>query len=290
MLGEHTVLHGSAAYAVPLRRFSARIDKRNTDAQQPQLPTDQGIHASFDFKKWAAFAKTSEVLAGVLDFQRWESEAQHLGVYADIPIGYGLGSSGAITAAAYRRYANRTEKNLPLLRIQLAALEGFFHGKSSGLDPLVSYLDKAVYINPTGDIEPVEVNVAFPAFNEGGGWFLIDSKQPRAGKDAIARFGESCKDERWQERVLAPMCAIVNDLARGMKSHSITRLSPKLGALSKLQLNELDFLIPAHIAALWSNWQKDGTAFLKLCGAGGGGFFLGYAPDKAAIKIEVIWL
>jgi len=290
MLGEHSVLHGSAAYAVPLRRYSACIERRDINALRPQLPTEEGIHASFDFNKWAAFAKTSDVLTSVLDFEQWETEASHLGVYADIPIGYGLGSSGAITAAAYHRYALQKTEDLTLLRTQLAALESFFHGKSSGLDPLVSYLDRAVYISPTGEIEPVEVALAFPPFDEKGGWFLIDSGQPRAGKDAIRRFGESCADEHWRTNVLTSMKTLVEELALGMKHQSIVGLSPKLETLSKLQLQELNFLIPSHIAALWSKWQEDGSAYLKLCGAGGGGFFLGYAPDKSRMLLEVIWL
>lgn len=290
MLGEQTVLHGSAAYAVPLRRFSARLEMQNFDAEAHQLPTDTGIHASFDFKKWAAFAKTSNILVEVLDFQRWEKEAPQLGVFADIPIGYGLGSSGAITAAAFKRYSLEPTGDLSLLRSQLAALEGFFHGKSSGLDPLVSYLDRAVYISPSGDIETVNVNRAFPPFDELGAWFLLDSDQPRAGRDAIIRFGESCKDDAWREEVLKPMNALVNHLAMGLKSQTLSDLGPKLQALSRLQLRELQFLIPPHVQAKWMSWLDEGSCYLKLCGAGGGGFFLGYAPDKSRIQAEVTWL
>jgi len=181
MLGEHTVLHGSAAYAVPLRRFTAHIDLRNSGSNAHQLPTEKGIHTSFDFKKWAAFAKTADTLVNQLDFDRWEKEAAQLGVFANIPIGYGLGSSGAITAAAYRRYVVEPASELASLREQLAALESYFHGKSSGLDPLVSYLDKAVYVSPSGNIEPVEVDHSFPPFDKDGGWVLLDSGQPRAG-------------------------------------------------------------------------------------------------------------
>jgi len=290
MLGEQTVLHGSAAYAVPLRRFSARIETQNFDAEVHQLPTDTGIHAGFDFRKWAAFAKTSNLLAGALDFQRWEKEAPQLGVFADIPIGYGLGSSGAITAATFNRYSLAPTGDLSLLRSQLAALEGFFHGKSSGLDPLVSYLDKAVYLSPSGDIETVDVNRAFPPFDEQGAWFLLDSDQPRAGKDAITRFGKSCTDDRWRRNVLQPMNTLVNQLAQGLKSQNIQHLGPKLQRLSELQLRELKFLIPTQVQQYWTDWLSEGRCFLKLCGAGGGGFFLGYAPDKSKIHADVIWL
>ncbi len=290
MLGEHTVLHGSAAYAVPLRRYTARIASLNSSPEVHQLPIKEGIHANFDFEKWLAFAKTSEILADKLDFDRWEREATELGVYADIPIGYGLGSSGAITAEAYRRYLIGEVPNPTLLRKQLGALECFFHGKSSGLDPLVSFLNKAVYISPTGGIEVVEVTETFPVASPRGGWFLLDSGQPRAGKDAITRFGESCKNEQWKRDVLLPMNELVETLAKGFKSESMIGLTPKLKALCSLQLTELAFLIPMHIATLWKAWLQEDVAYLKLCGAGGGGFFLGYAPDKSRLPVEVIWL
>ncbi len=290
MLGEHTVLHGSAAFAVPLRRYSARVALQRLTSDAHQLPIEKGIHASFDFGKWLAFAKTSEVLAGKLDFERWEQESQGLGVYADIPIGYGLGSSGAITAEAYRRYLLEEVPSLPLLRKQLAALESFFHGESSGLDPLVSFLDQAIYIHPSGEIEAVTMAETFPIFDSKGAWFLIDSGQPRAGKDAIARFGESCKDNRWVKEVLKPMNVLVDALAQGFKLEHVDGLSPKLRALSELQLEALKFLIPTSIETKWSQWLSKDVAYLKLCGAGGGGFFLGYAPDKSSIREEVIWL
>jgi len=290
MLGEHTVLHGSAAYAVPLRRYSARIELKKLNPEQPQLPTKEGIHASFDFGEWAAYAKTPVELAGVLDVERWEREASQLGVYADIPIGYGLGSSGAITAGVYSEYAINPPADLTLLRTQLAALEGFFHGKSSGLDPLVSYLNKAVYISPIGQIEPISVSQAFPSLHENGGWFLLDSRQPRAGKDAISRFGESCKNDKWRTQVLLPLCRLVDEMTLALKSQSYSNFGSLLKVLSELQLRELEFLIPSHIVSLWEAWLHDDSAYLKLCGAGGGGFFLGYAPDRSKIKLEVIWL
>ena len=75
-----------------------------------------------------------------------------------------------------------------------------------------------------------------------------------------------------------------------LKSQSYSNFGSLLKVLSELQLRELEFLIPSHIVSLWEAWLHDDSAYLKLCGAGGGGFFLGYAPDRSKIKLEVIWL
>ena len=71
--------------------------------------------------------------------KRWAKEAENtLTIDSNIPIGYGLGSSGAVTACIYERYAVKTTKQ-ETTRTRLAQMESFFHGKSSGIDPWVSY-------------------------------------------------------------------------------------------------------------------------------------------------------
>ena len=72
------------------------------------------------------------------------------GMYFDssIPQGYGVGSSGALVAAIYDKYTiekitvleNLTREKLLKLKTIFGKMESFFHGKSSGLDPLNSYL------------------------------------------------------------------------------------------------------------------------------------------------------
>ena len=62
---------------------------------------------------------------------------------SSIPQGYGIGSSGALVASIYDQYAldkitvleNLTKEKLQHLKTVFAAMESFFHGKSSGLRP-----------------------------------------------------------------------------------------------------------------------------------------------------------
>jgi mevalonate kinase len=78
------------------------------------------------------------------------------GMYFDssIPQGYGVGSSGALVAAIYDRYAqdkitvleNLTREKLLQLKNIFSQMESFSR-KSSGLDPLNSYLSIPILIN-----------------------------------------------------------------------------------------------------------------------------------------------
>src|SRR5690606_36364954 len=85
------------------------------------------------------------------------------GMYFDssIPQGYGVGSSGALVASIYDKYANDkitvldnlTREKLLKLKSIFSLMESFFHGKSSGLDPLNSYLSIPILINCKDNLE-----------------------------------------------------------------------------------------------------------------------------------------
>src|SRR5690606_10766092 len=72
------------------------------------------------------------------------------------PVGYGAGSSGVLTAIVYDQYRkDSNEINITDLKKRLALIESFFHGESSGLDPLVSYLNKPILVK-SGQVKVVE--------------------------------------------------------------------------------------------------------------------------------------
>ncbi len=99
----------------------------------------------------------------------WEREtfledmAKGLYFESNLPQGYGVGSSGALSAAFYDSYAVKQVQDLSLLKKQLAEIESFFHGTSSGLDPLVSLIGSALLIDRK--IQKIELETpSFPLF------------------------------------------------------------------------------------------------------------------------------
>src|SRR5690625_6608275 len=89
------------------------------------------------------------------------------GMYFDsiIPQGYGVGSSGALVAAIYERYAlNKIEIEQEIskeiiseLKEVFSKMESFFHGTSSGIDPLICYLNLQFLINPKINIQTIVI-------------------------------------------------------------------------------------------------------------------------------------
>src|SRR5690606_33746588 len=95
--------------------------------------------------------------------------------------GYGIGSSGALVAAIYDKYGlekitvleNLTREKLLKLKAIFGRMESFFHGKSSGLDPLNSYLSLPFLINSQDNIE--STSIPSQNLNGKGAALLLDS-------------------------------------------------------------------------------------------------------------------
>ena len=87
---------------------------------------------------------------------------------SNIPQGYGLGSSGALVAAFYDRYAKKK-----ILKNIFSEMESYFHGESSGVDPLNCYLGSPILIKSQNEIHitkiPDQKVLGY------GGIFILDS-------------------------------------------------------------------------------------------------------------------
>src|SRR5699024_9945083 len=125
------------------------------------------------------------------------------GLYFDssIPQGYGVGSSGALVAAIYDKYAinkitvleNLTRDKLLALKKVFSAMESFFHGNSSGLDPLNSYLSLPILINSKEHIEAT--GIPYQEAKGKGAVFLLDSGTISETAPMVQIFLENMKKE-----------------------------------------------------------------------------------------------
>src|SRR5690606_10028878 len=136
------------------------------------------------------------------DMEAMENDIAN-GMYFDssIPQGYGIGSSGALVAAIYDRYAkdkitvleNLTREKLLQLKKIFGKMESFFHGKSSGLDPLNSYLSLPILINSQDNIE--STSIPSQNTNRKGAVFLLDSGMTGETAPMVQIFMEKMKQE-----------------------------------------------------------------------------------------------
>ncbi len=266
LFGEYGVLYGGEGLAIPCNRYHAWWSKSAEDVEY-QLPVSL-------LEQMAAFCADHTLISEHLDIGSWV-EVMHSGetIATDIPIGYGLGSSGSVVAAVYDRFHIKEVQDIKQLREILARMEDFFHQKSSGLDPLVCYLDQAVRLHGE-EVELVDAPVTLH-------FELFDTEINRSTHHLVEIFRERMKDEEYSHFILDIYLPLNRSCIDAWLSNDCETLLSKLKKLSSLQLEYFNFAIPTHV---WYDWGQDlahGNHIMKLCGAGGGGYMLRF--DTAGI-------
>ncbi len=267
LFGEYTVLFGSSALALPFGNYSGRWTPSS-------LPDERLI----SYMKWLKEQPAGQLL--YLD--RIEAE-WHSGLRFDscIPSGYGLGSSGALVAGIWDRYAKTPIKDLPELRRNLGALETYFHGQSSGLDPVISYLNTPVTLLPDDGLRAAKSLTETSVLKH---FFLFNSGQARKTAPLVQIFRKNIKNPAYKDIIKNQLLPANESAITALKHGSYSGTSSSVERISTLQLAYFKAMIPPHIADFWKAGIEDKSYYTKLCGAGGGGFFLVFVPDTRIIN------
>ena len=209
---------------------------------------------------------------------------------SSIPQGYGVGSSGALVAAIYDKYAhnkitvleNLTKDKLLQLKAVFARMESFFHGKSSGLDPLNSYLSIPILINSKDNIEAT--GIPTQSVSGKGAVFLIDSGIVGETAPMVNIFMEKLKDQGFRTMLKSQFIKHTDACVENFLGGDIKMLFANTKKLSKVVLNNFKPMIPEQFHNIWQKGLDTGDYYLKLCGSGGGGYILGFTEDLERAK------
>lgn len=272
LFGEYAVLHGGKGLAIPFSPYSGGLKLQHIGLSPKQKELMAYLLEYFKF------------LSGKTDLLNVEAlqESIEAGLIfdANVPIGYGLGSSGVLTAAIYEAFALNIQSDLSSLKNELAELESFFHGKSSGLDPLVCFLNQAILYEKE-HIEAIEVP-------ELKGLFLLNSKQMRSTKTCVEKYLTKVEESKALLEQMEALSEKQNECITAIRKKDQGRLQENIKAISKAQLENLEFLIPGDLKQLWKEGLESDAFTMKLCGAGGGGFMLLHSLlDRNALAEKV---
>lgn len=206
---------------------------------------------------------------------------------SSIPQGYGVGSSGALCAALYDRYAPtfQISDDINELKRRLAVMESHFHGSSSGLDPLISYLEKPILVSSEGNIDVVDIP---QTSKEKGTLFLLNTGRSRKTEPLVNLFLEKCKNPEFNTFCKESLLPVTNQCIDRFLKGDIDKLQSYFKELSRIQLEEFTPMIPKLYHDVWRKGLESNTYQLKLCGAGGGGFLLGLTTNfkETALELE----
>ncbi len=299
LFGEYGIIKDSKGLSIPYNFYKGAL-KINDHHNESTLRSNEKLKLFLtyleDIQKENPELVTFNLKALKLDIDK--------GMYFDssIPQGYGVGSSGALVAAVYDKYANNkitilenlTREKLLILKAIFAEMESFFHGKSSGLDPLNSYLSLPILINSKDNIEPAGI----PSQTQygKGAVFLLDSGITGETAPMVHIFMENMKNEGFRkmlkDQFVKHTDACVEDFLKG----DVKSLFSNIKQLSKVVLDNFKPMIPKEFQTLWKKGIDTNAYYLKLCGSGGGGYMLGFTEDivkaRKALekyKLEVVY-
>jgi mevalonate kinase len=281
LFGEHAVVYGRPALAVPVTQVHADVDVSdgsrtgiwihapdvNLHAELTSLPSDHPVAAAIRI----VFSRLS-----ISPFPPLEIK-----ITSTIPVASGLGSGAAVTVALLRALSSFIFHPLSLEEVNFLAyeIEKLYHGTPSGIDNTVVTYARPVYFVRGQPIETFKVGAPFTLV-------IADTGIPAPTKESVGdvrKLWEADKP-RW-ERVFDEIGEIVQNAKEKIENGEWQSLGALMDAnhalLQRLTVSspELD-----HLTEIARQSGADGA---KLSGGGRGGNLIALvASDRAAHVAE----
>ena len=284
LFGEYSMIFDATALMIPLKRFSAQWQLPLSFNRAASLPSNQSL------KRFCQYLSEKEELLNLFDLQALTKDLNDgLFLASNVPSGYGLGSSGTLVAAVYDRYALKKTYDCLHLKSLFSLMESYFHGSSSGIDPLQCYLGQPFKITPKNveilndDFLKKDIHIC-----------LIDTKIKSNTKPLVNHFKAQREDTeflgRFQSEYVPCVTSCINSMIDGNKDLFFDSLKQ----LTRGQIEFLRPMITDNTLDLFTS-DYDFNFGVKISGSGGGGFVLGFtdAVDAASNLLrdfEVVWL
>ena len=296
LFGEYGIIKNSKGLSIPYNFYSGGL--KIGDITKNSVKKSNEILTGF-----ADFLVKIEKSLVEFDQKKIQNDLAN-GMYFDstIPQGYGVGSSGALVAAFYDRYAktkitvleNLTKDKLIILKKIFAQMEAYFHGESSGLDPLNSYLSLPILIQSKNKIKTT--GIPSQTKSGKGAVFLIDSGESSQTAPMIEIFFNSMKNKKFNRIMREEFIKISDSCVENFLEANFKALFIDIKKLSSVVFKNFKPMIPSDFHEIWKKGIETNDYFLKLCGSGGGGYILGFTWDiektKSVLKgfkLEVVY-
>jgi len=284
LLGEHSVVYGRHAIAVPAP-VNIRTKVQDTEDEILLMIPSWGVEYRLDKnpKKRQSFEKPAGL---ILDQMGLSKKGMKIEVFSDIPRGMGLGGSAAIAVSIIKALNNHFKLALNQDEINQMALESekIAHGNPSGIDnTMATYGHPLIFRN--GDnplIEPLNINETFSILVGFSSTEGLTAKTVGIVRDLWK------KNPGVYEKIFDEIDSLALQSIQAIQNNDFELLGQLMninhGLLNTLQVStpELERLI--MIA------RESGALGAKLTGGGGGGAVIALCKDiditKSAIESE----
>lgn len=280
LFGEYGIIEDSQGLTLPYSFYKGTLKFSDLD-------NDFEKKSNQSLEKYSNYLSDLELPSDYqLDVKSFQSDiAKGLFFDSNIPQGYGVGSSGALVAAIFEKYSvikknpeTISKDELKDLKVIFGQLESYFHGKSSGIDPLICFMNLPILIESKESVD----KVAIPKEELGkGAIFLIDSGITGETGPMIQIFFEKLKNEGFRKTLKEEFIRYNNACIDAFLKKDMNPFFRNLKKLSVWAYEHFRPMIPENLFNVWKKGLDSNAYYLKLCGSGGGGYILGFAKDYA---------
>ena len=282
LFGEHAVVYGRPAIAVPVTEVRAEVFVQESDGHAGITIHAGDIGRVIDVQN----APSDEPLALTV-----RNTLAHIGVdpadvrltltvRSTIPVASGLGSGAAVSTAIVR--ALGAQLGHPLDATDISAIvyetEKIHHGTPSGIDNSVVAFERAVYFSKGQPIETFDVKRPFYTL-------IVDTGISSPTKVAVADVRAAWEDapERY-DLIFDQIGALTRVARQAMENGHIDALGPLMNENHGL-LRQLDVSSP-ELETLVVTARQQGAKGAKLSGGGRGGNMIALVEPRDGRQIE----
>jgi mevalonate kinase len=283
LFGEHAVVYGRPAIAVPVLQVKAKaivtFDPRSTPGSVKLLAPDIGLETTLsDLPENHPLAAVLQKAASAMNLSH--IPACTIRVSSNIPIAGGMGSGAAVSVAILRAFSASlghlfTDEQVSQLAFEV---EEIHHGTPSGIDNTVITYARPVYFVKGKPIETLQVKRSFSLVIGDTG---IQSSTSSAVGD-VRQAWEKANDH--YERLFDKVGEIAASARRSIESGTVESLGPMMDEnhdlLCKMGVSssELDMLVKVARSA--------GALGAKLSGAGRGGNMIALVNPEISAEVS----
>ena len=278
LFGEYGVIKNSKALVIPYKKYfgSLKFSKTADDYQKT---------SNTNLKVFSDYLKDNKFIYNKINITKFKDDIDK-GLYfeSSIPESYGLGSSGAVVAAIYYsyKYRNKEELEIKNLKSILSQMESFFHGNSSGIDPLSCYIQNPVLVESKINVKLI--NVPNQNLNSNRALFLVDTNSQGNTQKLVQIFSEKLDDINFRSFFENDFVSVINDTITNFLECNYEEFEKNFIDLSKKTFANFQEMLPNNFKKLWIDGIENEDYYLKLCGSGGGGYLIGLTRNLKAIE------
>ncbi|MDH4466866.1 MAG: hypothetical protein QE271_02305 [Bacteriovoracaceae bacterium] len=269
VFGEYTILFGGKGVVVPYNQYFGQWSFGEKD------------HSYFEqskelFKFIKALKEQNSKTTAMFQFFDLQEFSQDLmeGIYfqSTIPQGLGMGSSGALCAAIWERYFRSSiSLSVSETRSALALIEAFYHHSSSGLDPLVSLLQRPLCLHGPDQIHFFDDEAAVQKNLKN--MYLVNTKVSRKTAPLVQLFKNKIQDAHFKEIFESKFLPLSNQTVLAWLNHE-PGFFELMNQFCTMQMELFPEYFIKEVRELALVGLKEQKFTVKLCGAGGGGVYL----------------